>query len=277
MTRQVEAAGATFEVDEYGSGAPVVLVHGALGDRRTWRRQCEALAPGHRALAYTQRWFGTGEWPAAGPRFGTRAHADDLAALVEALGLGPVHLVGWSYGGHVALTVAVERPDLVRSVFAHEPGFPTFVTDPAERAAFDADAAALYGPIAAALEAGDPVLAARRLIDGVAGREGYYDAQSVERRTIETDNARTLALLFAQTEPTRVTCAALGALAVPAAIGCGGRTRPAFGVVARAAARCVGEGSLVEVPRAGHLWPEDDSRAFAALVGGFVDAVDAGG
>jgi len=48
-------------------------------------------------------------------------HEDDLAALIEALDLGPTHVAGSSYGASIALGLASRRPELVHSLVAHEP------------------------------------------------------------------------------------------------------------------------------------------------------------
>ena len=102
------------------TGSPIVLVHGAWVDSTSWRLAAPGLAATHRVVRYDRR----GHSRSAGPdvRHGSRAvHEQDLATLIETLDLGPVHLVGSSYGASIALAVAARRPDLVRSVVAHEP------------------------------------------------------------------------------------------------------------------------------------------------------------
>jgi pimeloyl-ACP methyl ester carboxylesterase len=102
------------------AGPPLVLVHGAWVDHTSWRLIAPTLSATHRVVRYDRRAHslsaGSGIWHGS-----RKQHEDDLAGLIEALDLGPVHLLGTSYGGSVALAVAANRPDLVRSVFAHEP------------------------------------------------------------------------------------------------------------------------------------------------------------
>lgn len=57
--------GVTLSYVDEGAGEPVVLVHGALSDRRVWSAQIPALAKDFRVIAYTQRYYGTA--PLAGP------------------------------------------------------------------------------------------------------------------------------------------------------------------------------------------------------------------
>src|SRR5690606_9238330 len=112
----VRIEGTAFEWLERGQGEPLVLVHGAPSDCRVWQPHCELLAVRHRAIAYTQRYFGRGEWQQGWPPFGVRTHADDLVAVLKHVG-EPAHVVAWSYGAHVALVAASEAPQLFRSVF----------------------------------------------------------------------------------------------------------------------------------------------------------------
>jgi pimeloyl-ACP methyl ester carboxylesterase len=101
-------------VHEWGSGPPVVLVHGAvLGGREAWRAQ--------RPL--TGRWRlrapdrpGHGQSPPARQDFETEA-----TLIADQLLGDQVHLVGLSYGGIVAMLAAVQRPARVRSLTVIEP------------------------------------------------------------------------------------------------------------------------------------------------------------
>ena len=119
--KYMAANGARLPYVEQGQGTPVVFVHGAVSDHRTWERQRDVVSANYRAISYTQRYFGTEPWDKSGPKFGEQTHADDLAAFIRGLNVGPVHLVSWSYGGHITLLVALNSPELVKSVFAFEP------------------------------------------------------------------------------------------------------------------------------------------------------------
>src|SRR5690242_15007433 len=87
---------------ERGSGPPVLLVHGALCDLRFWAPQMGPFGRRHRTIAPSLRHFWPARWDGAGDDFTPERHAEDLAAFVAALGIGPVHLVGHSRGGYVA-------------------------------------------------------------------------------------------------------------------------------------------------------------------------------
>ncbi len=96
--------------------APVVFSHGLLWSTRMFDAQVAALRGRHRCVAYDHRGQGRSE-PAPGRGAVTieQCYADAVA-LLEAMALGPVHFVGLSMGGFVAMRLAARRPDLVRSV-----------------------------------------------------------------------------------------------------------------------------------------------------------------
>jgi len=118
----VQGPDVTLHYVSVGRGQPVVMVHGGLEDYRAWTAQLAPLASHYRAVAYSRRYnFPNRNESRAAPSYSARVDADDLAMLIEKLHLGPVHLVGHSYGGLAALLFATEHPDLVRSLTLSEP------------------------------------------------------------------------------------------------------------------------------------------------------------
>lgn len=108
-------------VDEYGDPAdpPVLLVYGAAGSMDWWDVGfCEAIAAGgRRVIRYDHRDTGRSTTSRAGaPTYEGDALESDCIGLVQALGLGPVHLVGLSMGSGIAQAVADHRPELVSAV-----------------------------------------------------------------------------------------------------------------------------------------------------------------
>ena len=95
----------------------VLLIHSGGFTSRQWRKLAERLSPRFRVLAPDLLGYGTsGAWPDGEP-FHFRQDVDLLESLLD----GPAHLVGHSYGGFLALQLALRRPDLVRSIAAYEP------------------------------------------------------------------------------------------------------------------------------------------------------------
>jgi pimeloyl-ACP methyl ester carboxylesterase len=94
-----------------GEGFPVVLVHGALWDRRIWEPQLEAFAAGHDVIRYDQRGHGRSAPPTA--RY---SEVGDLRALIDGLGIGRCAVVGCSTGAQVAIDFAIEHPDVADAI-----------------------------------------------------------------------------------------------------------------------------------------------------------------
>jgi non-heme chloroperoxidase len=106
-----------------GRGDPVLLLHGSLTDARYWQRSglLPALAAGHRVIAPSRRHNHPHPPSDPGGAYQAGDDAADAAELIGALGVGRVHLVGHSYGAYAALLLAVDRPELVRTLVLAEP------------------------------------------------------------------------------------------------------------------------------------------------------------
>lgn len=103
--------------DEEGSGPPVVPVHGSMSSARQWRSLSEALRDRHRLLMPDLAAAGEGGAP------GAFSFADDVALTVALIDLSraPVHLIGHSYGGVVAIMAAFARRAQLASLTLIEP------------------------------------------------------------------------------------------------------------------------------------------------------------
>jgi esterase len=99
-----------LHVTEHGAGPPVVLMHGLFGSSRNLATVAKHLAARHLVLAVDLRNHGASPWSHS---MDYPAMAEDLVALIEARGLGPVALLGHSMGGKVAMLTALRRTDLV--------------------------------------------------------------------------------------------------------------------------------------------------------------------
>jgi len=90
--------GVDLYVKDWGSGRPVVLIHGWPLNADSWEDQALALAEaGHRVIAYDRRGFGRSGQPWAGYDYDTLS--DDLAQVIEATGVEDAALFGFSMGG----------------------------------------------------------------------------------------------------------------------------------------------------------------------------------
>lgn len=118
--RRVVLGDQWLAVHERGQGEPVVLVHSGGFSARQWRKLSEQLSSTHRALAPDLLGYGASSpWPLGVP-FHLRQDLAALETLLDDLG-GAAHLVGHSYGGLLALKLALSSPQKVRSLALFEP------------------------------------------------------------------------------------------------------------------------------------------------------------
>ncbi|WP_018546928.1 alpha/beta fold hydrolase [Streptomyces sp. LaPpAH-108] len=124
-TRRIPTDRLTVHVtDLRDHGDPVVFLHGNVSSSAFWHTALPRLPDRYRPLAPDLRGFGaTDPLPIDATR-GLRDHADDLAALLRALGIERAHLVGWSMGGGVVLQYLRDHPETVRSVTLVNPVSP---------------------------------------------------------------------------------------------------------------------------------------------------------
>jgi len=118
---EAKVNGTTLAYREQGEGAPVVFVHGALSDLRTWKHQLAAVGNSYRAITYSRRFCQPNERRDPGGSDLSLLAVEDLAAFLREIGAAPAHLVGNSYGAYVSLVTAIRYPQLVKTVVAEEP------------------------------------------------------------------------------------------------------------------------------------------------------------
>lgn len=270
VAKRMDVNGVSLAYTEQGRGSPVVMVHGCCSDRRAWEPHREAIAQNHRFIALDQRYWGTAPWPDKGEKFSSQTQIEDLAAFVRGLGMGPVHLVGWSYSGTAVLGVAVRYPELVKSVYVYEGSLSTFVTGPAEQKAMADDRGAMLGPVVPLAKAGDGAGATRVLMDNVNSEAGTFDSFTPGWRAMQLDNARTVPMMFAAPPPPQITCEQLAQIKVPVAAVRGELTRPYYRTISDATSRCIPGSKLIVVPGARHLWPAQQPAAFSASLRSFL-------
>jgi pimeloyl-ACP methyl ester carboxylesterase len=270
QTRQLTANGVGLSYVEQGTGAPVVFVHGAVADLRFWEPQRAAFAKQHRFIAYTYRYHGTGPWSDGGKQYSAATHAADMAAFIEGLKAGPVHLVGLSYGGLLAAIVATKHPQLIKTLTLAEPALFGVLADlPEGKPALDSwnQGAA---PMLAALQKGDTVGAVKQLHAVVSGQPAEtFDKLPAPLRQMLLDNARTLPLLFAGA-PEAVSREALAAVKVPTLIVRGEQTPLIFVKTNEVVARSIPGSRLFVVPNATHAMSYENPAAFNQAVLAFL-------
>ena len=272
----VAAEPAHLAYAEFGNGSPVVFVHGAFGDLRTFHRALPILAAAHRVIVPSLRCHWPNPWPGDEEAYRTYTaenHARDLASLIELLGIGAVDLVAHSYGGNVAVILALSRPDLVRRLVLLEPAVGWMLQEvPGGDEILSKGAYA--GPqrqrLLSRLREGEtPLSVLRSVID--ADKPGTFDALPSSSRLQLAENARLIGPYA--THPgfeTRFTCDDARRIRQPTLLVWGEKTGKAFrDIVARFAA-CAPEARTSVLAGSRHVMQLDAPEAMAQLVVGFI-------
>jgi pimeloyl-ACP methyl ester carboxylesterase len=176
---EIRVNGVSLYYEEHGAGEPILCIHGTGSSAAAWALATRKLATHGRTILYDRRGFARSERP---DPFVTNVHqhTDDAAALIDALGAAPALVIGRSYGGNVALDLALRYPERVRALALLEGG-PETLSESALQWLTE-----LEQELSAAA-AEDMATVGETLIRGVAGA-GAWEELSVEARRIFTDN-----------------------------------------------------------------------------------------
>jgi pimeloyl-ACP methyl ester carboxylesterase len=114
--------GVRLYYEERGSGTPIVGVHGAGSSAVFWEGALDRLSELGRAIIYDRRGSNRSDRPDPYEVTSVREHADDALGLMRALDAEPAALIGRSYGGTVALDLALRYPGSVLGIALLEAG-----------------------------------------------------------------------------------------------------------------------------------------------------------
>ena len=113
----VTANNITMNFDQQGTGEPLILIPYLAADHACYAFQVTEYAQHFTCLSLDLRGTGESDKPQSG--YTTELLADDVAAFMQAVGIGKAHIAGLSLGGAVGLWVAAKYPDKVRSLSVH--------------------------------------------------------------------------------------------------------------------------------------------------------------
>jgi len=265
--RQVSIGSASLSVADCGRGPPLLLVHGFPLDHAMWRGQIAALAARMRVMAPDLRGFGGSSGVAPGAATTMEQFADDLAALLDAMGVAePVVFCGLSMGGYIAWPFVRKHGARVRGLILCD-----------TRAAADAPAAA-----AARLENARRVMEEGPGILAGAMLPKLFSAKTLETRPELVASVRAT-ILAAQ--PAGVAAALRGMAQRPDAtpwlpaidcptlvvVGAEDVLTPPDQMVAMAAG--IPGARVAIVPEAGHMAPLERPDAVNAAIAEFLDGL----
>jgi pimeloyl-ACP methyl ester carboxylesterase len=268
--QSIEVNGGALAFLEEGSGQPVVLLNGLLGDYRGWRRPIDALKPKYRVLALSQRYFWPNEWPDDGAGFGVATHVADLAALLRKLDLPPVHLVGHSYGGAVAAQFAAVHQDLVRSLVLAEPAVPTVAMDHPDTPRLMGEFAESCKTVLRLLQNGSQAKAVEEQLLHSFSRESL-DRIRDEHFDILLENAAVLGAAFrVRPPPPPFTAEQARRLTMPVLLIEGATSRPLFRITCEKLASCLPNVERATLPNTSHAMYLESPGPFCEAVQHFL-------
>lgn len=242
-------------------GAPVVCLHSSTATRAQWRGLAGLLAPAVDSAAFDLLGHGSAPaWPDDVPAT-LDVDAGRIRAMMGAAGRG-VHLVGHSYGGAVALQIALAEPRRVRSLTLYEPvAFGVLPADDPGRAEIEE----IAHTVGAMLEAGDVTGSARVFVGYWGGAAAWEALGAPQRAAIEARMPavpRHFDALF-RAAWTRET---LASLTMPTLVIEGDRTRASAGRVAKTLGMMLPNLQRLVLPQAGHLGPISHAPQVNAVI-----------
>lgn len=254
----------TLERTRAGTGepCPVVMLHGSGNSGAMWRRVADAL-PGCRTIAPDLIGYGAAPgWP-PDPVFDMSDELDAIAGALPKRGTA-FHLLGYSYGGGVALALALGAPRRVRSLTLIEPVFPHALRYGGERAAYQ-QFCRLRDDFVTMTTRGLREQAMRRFVDFWTG-DGAFDALSDANRDATVKCAGKIALDFQSAISNDPGAASLAGLDMPTALLCGDRSPEPMRRLVEALHALMPGSSRTIVAGANHLLPFTHAPAVVAAL-----------
>ena len=243
MDTTTSADGSRIAYESFGNGPVVILIGGAFNDRGSVAGLAQALAAGHRAIAYDRRGRGDSGDNATG--FDPAREIEDIAALIEAVG-GRASLFGHSSGAVLAIAAALHGLP-VTSLMVYEPPYAVDGARPLPRPEVRAQIEALVAEY-------DRDGAAALFLEGQVGVPAQVVAEMRKSPMWAgmTTQAHSLPYDVAVCGPELALPGGLCDLGIPTLAVSGDRTQPWLTVAAKAVAAAVPGGRYVSIPGEDH-------------------------
>ena len=260
----IDVNGTTLHHESAGRGPAGLFVHGMCGDADVWADQAQRLADRYTVVRYDRR--GHTRSARGYAPISSTLHADDAAALIEALDLAPCLIIGSSGGAAIAVEVALRHRHLLRGAVLSEP--PLFSLDP------DGDHFARHeiAPrVEAAARTGGPVAAVDAFFPLVC--PGLWSRIDEERKDRYRANGD-IGLADLRGPSLQVAPADLAGLDVPALVVAGEISHPSLRAIARRLAGALPDARFVELAGSGHVTYAERPDDFAAALAVFAAELD---
>jgi non-heme chloroperoxidase len=260
-----------FAYIEQGQGEPVLMLHGTLGDYRSWELQLGSFAEKYRTISYSRRYHYPNECSGTETDYSARLHAQDLSTFISALGLESANIVGNSYGAYTAMFHAIDHPEQVRSLVLSEPPVIPLLDRNEEGASLRNEfLKKIWSPAGEALKRGETEKGVKIFVDGVV-TEGAFDSFPREVQQLIMDNA---CEFKAETSSsnfwTHFTCEDAARIQTPTLLLTGERSLKMLKLVVEELDRCLPNNELVTVPSSSHETASENPEAYNEIVLSFL-------
>jgi len=259
---------------DIGKGEPVVFVHGTLDDYRVWQMELDTFAKKHRVIAYSRRYaFPNKQVINDSADYSVTIHANDLSELIKKLDLGPVHLVGHSYGAYTALLTTINHPELVKSLTLGEPPvMPLLQNTPGGDTIINNFMARSIKPAAEAFKSGNNEKAIAVFIGGVIGDSSFFSKIPPEGRSMMMSNILELRGAALSKNPfPPVSCDDLKKINTRVLLLTGEKTALLFNAITDELDKCLTNKERAFVPGATHGLEIENPYDFNKIVLAFID------
>ena len=232
------------------------------------------FAARYRVLALSRRYHWPNRWIDDGRNYTFNRQLEDLGEVIRRLHLGPVHLVGHSYGASLALALTLQHPELVRDVVLAEPAVFALVPPGPAMDSMQRVARTVIGGVLAEFAKGDTAQALQSFMRWAIGPMDIPKADPDGWRRL-LQNAASRAAQLKTPPPAHpavaFTCEAVGKLARPALLVTGSDSPRAIHQADDALAGCVPAMKRIVVPKASHAMfidnPGDFNRQVLEFLG----------
>ena len=255
-----------------GEGRPLVFVHGAMGDWRSWSPQWEAFVPRYRCTSYSRRYSHPNRNAMPSPDHSALIEAEDLLGLLDALDIDQAVLVASSYGSFTALAVAVAQPRRVAAIVAVEPAMLCYADFSEEgQREHSRFRQSVIEPANAAFRRGDDASAAAIMTGGINGAVSAVNQGAAFDRRLQNVRAMRMLALSSNEFP-MLAPAALAALSMPVMLLSGQETPAIHAHTFANVCAAMPQGRVVRVAGAGHGVARDQPERFNTLALDFLQA-----
>jgi len=252
------------------SGQQLVLVHGSWGDHHNWDLVAPGLAAAFRVLTFDRRGHSQSERLVG--QGSVEDDVSDLEGLIENLGLAPAHIIGNSFGGSIVLRLAARRPELFRTLVAHEPPLFGLLADQPEAQGALSEIRGRIAAVAQLLETGEAVAGAQQFVETIAFGPGTWDQLPAALRETFVFNAPTWLDEVRDPLSLHLDLRKLRGFTRPAMLSGGGESPPFFGAVLDKLAGALPRATRATVAGAGHVPHLSHPDHYVRMVADFASA-----